>query len=110
MMATHHANDNEVVDLKTWTADLPFEKSKVIVKAKEFEMARLYIEAGNEFKEHKVSGPITVQCIEGEIEFTANNLSQTMKPGQLLHLKPGEPHSLKAVSNSIILLTIIFIK
>jgi quercetin dioxygenase-like cupin family protein len=108
-MATHHATPNEIVDLQTWANDLPVEKSKVIVKTREMELARLVLLAGQEFREHQVTGPITVHCIKGEVEFSAMESTQKLTAGQLLYLEQGQPHALKATSDSIILLTIVFI-
>ncbi|MBK6617841.1 MAG: cupin domain-containing protein [Nitrosomonas sp.] len=107
-MATHHASPAEIVDLETWAQDMPNEQTKVIVKTDEMELARLVILAGKEFPTHKVSGPIIVHCINGKIEFTAMGEIQVLMPGQLLHLMPDEPHSVKAVEDSVVLLTIIF--
>lgn len=107
-MATHHASPAEIVDLDTWANDIPNEQTKAIVKTEEMELARLVIPAGKEIPTHKVSGPIVVHCINGKIEFTAMGTTQMLISGQLLHLLPDEPHSLKAVEDSIVLLTIIF--
>lgn len=107
-MATHHAAPNEVVDLATWATELEPEKTKVIFRTEELEVARLVMPKGKEFKEHQVTGPITVQCITGEIISTAMGHSQRLKPGQLLYLLPNEPHALTAQADSVILLTIIF--
>jgi hypothetical protein len=62
-MATHHAAPSEVVDLETWAQDLPKDHAKAIVKTQDMELARLVFRAGEEFKSHKVSGPIVVHCI-----------------------------------------------
>ena len=107
-MSTHHAKPNEIVDLKTWAQDIAVEKTKVVLRTKEVEVARLVIPAGRVFKEHQDSGPITIHCIEGSTEFTAMGISQILGPGQLLYLAPNERHSLAAIADSIILLTIIF--
>ena len=107
-MATHHAKPNQIVDLRTWAQDIPTEKSKVILKTKDMELARLVIPAGSTFKEHHVSGPITVHCINGNFSFTAMGHTQTLNPGQLVYLEAGIPHSLKAISDSVVLLTIVF--
>lgn len=109
-MATHHAKPGEIVNLDTWTQDLPSEHTKAIVKTEEMELARLYLPAGKKIPNHKVSGPITVHCIKGQIDFTAMGATQELQPGELLHLMPGEPHSLHAVVDSVVLLTIIFKK
>jgi len=107
-MATHHASPGEVVDLKTWADDLNEEKTKAIVKTQEMELVRIVLKAGKEIPNHKVTGPITVHCISGSIDFTSMGATQELKSGQLLHLMPGEPHSLSATEDSVILLTIIF--
>ena len=108
-MATHHAKPNEIVDLQTWADDMPVEKTKVIVRTEDMELARLVLLAHQEFKEHRVAGPITVHCIQGEVEFFAMESAQTLTAGQLLYLERGQPHALRAKSDSIILLTIVFI-
>lgn len=107
-MATHHASPAEVVDLETWAEDMPNEKTKVIVKTDEMELARLVIPAGKEIPIHKVTGPIVVHCINGKVEFTAMDKTQTLLPNQLLYLNPDELHLVKAVEDSVVLLTIIF--
>ena len=107
-MATHHASPAEIVDLGNWAQDMPNEQTKAIVKTEEMELVRLVIPAGKEIPTHKVSGPIIVHCLDGKIEFTAMGTTQALIPGQLLHLLPDEPHSLKAVEDSVVLLTIIF--
>ena len=107
-MATHHASPSEIVDLDTWAQDLPYEHAKTIVKTKDMELARLVFPAGGEFPTHKVSGPIVVHCIDGEIEFVAMGATKVLKPGQLLYLMPDEPHSIRSITDSVVLLTIIF--
>jgi quercetin dioxygenase-like cupin family protein len=57
-------------------------------------------------RQHQVAGEITLLCIEGLIEFTAQGRSQRMAPGQLIHLAGGEPHALRAVDDATALLTI----
>lgn len=107
-MATHHAAPGEIVDLASWADDLPSEKTKVIIKTNEMELARLVIPKGKEYPNHKVSsGPIVVQCVQGRVELTATGSTQELHSGQLLYLTAGEPHSLKGVEDSVILLTIL---
>jgi len=107
-MATHHASPNEIVDLIAWARDLPAEKTKVIVKTDEMELARLVLPAGNELPDHKVPGPVVIHCIKGRIELTAMGVTKALTSGQLLYLMPGELHSVRAISDSVILLQIIF--
>ena len=107
-MATHHAAPSEIVDLESWAYDLPNNQTKVIVKTPKMELARLVFSAGDKFSDHKVSGPIVVHCIKGEIEFTVGGVVQNLKPDQLLYLLPDELHSIRAIEDAVVLLTIIF--
>ncbi|QMU61283.1 MAG: hypothetical protein GKR92_06070 [Gammaproteobacteria bacterium] len=107
-MATHHANPGEIVDLQTWAADLPKEHTKAIVKTSGLELIRIVLPAGKGIPNHKVSGPISIQCISGKVAITTMGATQELNYNQLLHLMPGEPHSLKATEDSVVLLTIIF--
>tara|TARA_R110002167_G_scaffold134882_3_gene321182 strand:+ start:176 stop:514 length:339 start_codon:yes stop_codon:yes gene_type:complete len=109
-MATHHASPSEVVDLETWAQDLPKDHAKAIVKTPNMELARLVFRAGETFESHKVTGPIVVHCINGMIEFTSMGTTCTLKAGQLLYLLPNELHSLRAVTDAVLLLTIVFVE
>ncbi len=109
-MARHHAKPGEIVDLQTWAADLPREHTKAIVKTNEMELIRMVLPAGKGIPNHKVDGPITVQCVAGKIAFTAMGATQEINYDQLIHLLPEEPHSLKAIDDSVVLMTIIFNK
>ena len=84
------------------------EHSKAIVKTPDMELARLSFPAGGEFPNHKVSGPIVVHCMEGEIAFEAMATKRILNPGQLVYLGPGEPYGIRAIGDSVVLLTLIF--
>ncbi len=109
-MATHHANPGEIVDLQTWAADLPKEHTKAIVKNDEMELIRIVLPAGKGIPNHNAPGPLTIQCVSGKVAITTMGTTQELNYNQLLHLMSAEPHSLKAIEDSVVLLTIIFKK
>jgi quercetin dioxygenase-like cupin family protein len=109
-MATHHASPGEIVDFASWAHDLPEDKTKTIVKTEVMELARFVIPAGKEIPNHKVTGPIMVQCIQGKIEFSAMGTTQELQGGQMLYLMPEEHYSFKGLEDAVVLLTILFIK
>jgi len=109
-MATHHANPGEIVDLQTWAADLPKEHTKAIVKTDEMELIRIVLPASKGIPNHNAPGPLTIQCVSGKVAITTMGATQELNYNQLLHLMPGELHSLKAIEDSVVLLTIIFKK
>lgn len=65
------------------------------------------MKAGAELKTHTAKGEITLQILEGEITFTTEAKSITMKAGNMVALEAMIPHSVHAVAESFILLTVI---
>ena len=77
-----------------------------LVKTNDLEVIRLAVLAGKEIPTHRAPGEITVQCLEGRVLFTAHGRSQEIDAGQFLYLAAQEPHSLKGIEDSSLLITI----
>jgi quercetin dioxygenase-like cupin family protein len=88
-----------------WVSISKDAKTTAILKAEELEIVRVVLLAGHEMREHKAPGEITVQCIEGRIEFRTPETSQTLGPGDLIHLRSKEPHALRALTDASALVT-----
>lgn len=58
-------------------------------------------------QEHKAKGDITLQVLKGEIEFIADNRVLLVPQGQMVFLLADLLHSVKAVKESFLLLTIV---
>lgn len=59
-----------------------------------------------ELKTHKANGIISVQVIEGEINFATEQQAVTIEKGQMIALQENILHSVKAVTDSFFLLTL----
>ena len=57
-------------------------------------------------KRHTAEGIISVQILEGEIVFSTDEQSVVMKQGDLIALHKGLPHEVKAIKESVFLLTL----
>ncbi len=57
-------------------------------------------------QEHTTTGIISVQVIEGEINFNSNNKSMLLKQGDMVVLHEGLPHTVTAIKESVFLLTL----
>ncbi len=106
-MAIPHANPGDVIDVSPLGLELSSSKTRTLVKTDKFEVIRLVMVAGREIAEHKARGEIILQCLEGEIAFTALNKTETLTAGQMLYLASGEPHSVKCNQDASFLLTIL---
>ncbi len=56
---------------------------------------------------HRVPGAITVQCLEGTLEFDAHGRLQKMLAGSLIYLEPAASHALRALEDVSVLVTLV---
>jgi quercetin dioxygenase-like cupin family protein len=105
-MSIQHAEPGEVVQLPLGAA-LCSSKTTTLAKTADLELIRLVLLAGKEIPNHKAPGEITVQCLEGRVAFTAEGKTQELAAGQLLYLIAGEPHAVKGIEDSSLLVTLL---
>ena len=106
-MAIPHAQSGELIDVRPFGDSLPEHTTRALVKTDHLEIIRMVLPAGKEIQEHQAPREIIVQCIEGRIEFTCHGQTQTLEPGRMLYLDPGQSHSLRAAEDSSMLLTLL---
>ncbi|MCA9067341.1 MAG: cupin domain-containing protein [Planctomycetaceae bacterium] len=105
-MAIPHANPGQVIDIRPLGDELLDRSTTTLIKTDKLEVIRLVLAAGKVIPPHRVSGPITVQCLEGHVEFEALGQTQPLEPGQMLFLPGGEEHAVTAKENSSVLVTL----
>ena len=106
-MAIPHAASGELIDVRPLGANLRQAKSSTLVRANHLEVFRLVLPAGKTAPDHKASGAITIQCLEGTVEFEAHGRTQTLHAGSMVYLSDAEPHAVKALEDSSLLVTIL---
>lgn len=109
-MAIAHASSGQLVDVRPLTDQLAEARTAALFKTDDLEVMRLVVLAGKTVPSHQVKGGITVQCLEGEVDFTAKGHTQRMKAGQLMYLAGGVEHGLTAVQDASLLVTIVLHK
>lgn len=105
-MALHHAAPGEIVDIRPLGDKLHESVNTTLLKSEHLQVFRVVLTKGKEFREHKVPGEITVQCLEGAIEFSTEKQSQQLRPGEMLYLEGGAPHALTAIEDASVLVTV----
>lgn len=60
----------------------------------------------SEMKEHKAPFDISVQVLRGEVEFSVGDDTAVLKELDMVCLKANEPHSLRALKDSIVRLSL----
>lgn len=106
-MALQHASSGQVIQIQDGAADLSQFSSIALAKTERLELIRLTLPAGKGMPEHWVRGEITFQCLQGEIEWIAHGRTVTLRGGEMLYLEGSAAHSLRAVQDSVALLTIL---
>ncbi len=106
-MALPHAQPGQVIDLRPLDAALLDAKTQTIVKTETLEIIRIVMAAGKTLPPHAVPGEITVQCLEGKVEFGVGEVKHQLTGGSFLYLEGGSEHSLHALETSSLLVTIV---
>lgn len=67
---------------------------------------RITLKKGQEMKEHQTPYPIVVQLVDGQLGFGIPEGTLKLESGDLIALDGGVPHSLLAIEESIVRLTL----
>ncbi len=119
--ARHPHNENFLaqsglvaVDLKAEIARLKSEPAwaggdrhgSSLVKGDGINVALMVLKKGAKLQEHHTRAPISVQVIEGRINFIAKGKTQVLTASMLVALDRGIEHSVEAVEESALILTV----
>jgi quercetin dioxygenase-like cupin family protein len=80
--------------------------AKTIAKQPGIRVVLIAFKTGGRMDEHHAKAAITVHALEGQVEFAIGEMTATLRPGSLLTVGPGVPHSVTATADSAVLLTI----
>lgn len=105
-MALEHALPGQVIDIRPLGSSIPTTKTTALFKSTDLEVMRLVLAAGKSLPPHKVQGEITIQCIEGCIEVTAEGTSHLLRAGHLLYLAGNAIHAVTALEDTSALVTV----
>jgi len=108
-MAIHHAASGEIINLQIPEKSLPASLTIALAKTECLEIIRMVLLEGKSIPEHQISGEMTIQCLEGSVELYAHGKTQRLHSSQMVYLARLEPHALRAVSNAVLLVTILFV-
>ena len=106
-MALKHANPLDIIDVRPLGENLRNHVTSSLLKANKLQVMRVVLLAGKTMPEHHVAGEMTLQCLEGEAQVTTPTQSCHLLAGQLMVLPGGEPHSLKAIADASLLVTML---
>lgn len=106
-MALEHAKPGEVIALTHAGEDLSTFSSIALTKTEQIELIRQVLPAGKEMPEHHVKGEVTIQCLSGEIAVITRGQPTTLKAGEMVYVEGDAPHAIRALADSVSLMTIV---
>jgi quercetin dioxygenase-like cupin family protein len=81
--------------------------SRVIAKGERLDVTLFGFAAGQELTEHTSPYRAIIQVLAGQAQITLGKDTVTAEAGAWIHMPPNLPHSLKAASPFVMLLTLI---
>lgn len=106
-MALQHAQPLDIIDLRPLGAGLREAVTTSLLKTPSLQLMRLVLHAGEGMPEHRVPGSITVMCLEGNAVVATPSRTCELGAGRLVVLEGGEPHSVHAVTDASLLVTVL---
>jgi len=107
-MALQHARSGVAVDLGTQDRQGGPLQTRALVKSDSFEAIQLQLAAGKQIAAHEVAGKFTLLCLEGSVVIGLEDRDVELASGQWIYFEGGVRHSVRAIEDSSLLLTIIF--
>jgi quercetin dioxygenase-like cupin family protein len=108
-MAIPHAYPGMPVDLRPLGEALARTETTALVKNDAFEAIRLVLRKGQEVcHDRETPGTVTLSCIEGRVALTTGDVTHELAAGHWLYLMRQDPHTLRALEDSSLLLTVMF--
>ncbi len=80
--------------------------SMTIFKSNTMRIVLMGLRANGELKPHKANGVISIQVIEGQMNFIADNQTTMLEKGQMIALHDNVTHSVLALKDTFFLLTL----
>jgi len=80
-------------------------QSNKLLQTDDVEVFQLVVPAKEKTSEDTGASPVVLQCLEGEVAFSAFGKTQKLKAGQLLHLRGDVPYKIEGIEDASLLLT-----
>lgn len=97
----------QVAELRTEESyDRSGRAGRTLAKSGRLRITLVAMQRDNVISTHRADSPITLQVLEGGIRFRADGGDHQMKAGQLLFFGPGDANDIRAMEETVLLLTI----
>lgn len=106
-MSVRHARSGDLLAVDPVDADCGLTGAMALVRDPQMEVMRWVLPANREVPEHLAYGPATVACVRGDVLLCLRDREHRMRAGAVVYLAAGERHSLRALADSVLLVTMV---
>lgn len=106
-MALPHAQPFDVISVRPLGAALGKAVSTSLLKTDRLQLLHLVLPAHHDMPEHHVADECTLHCLEGDVEVVTPGGTRRLQSGELVVLPGEQRHSLRARSDSAVLVTLL---
>jgi len=104
-MSVEHARSGDLLAVRPDEAGQGPTGAVALVSDPLMEVMRWVLPSGREVPEHIAYGPVTIQCVSGEVELVLLGGPRRLVAGAVVYLAGGERHALRARQDSVLLVT-----
>ncbi len=79
---------------------------RTLAKSGRFRLVLIAMSEGNIIGTHQADSPLTIQVLEGDIDFRLGSDEHHLRQGQVIFFGPGDAHDIRANQPSALLLTL----
>lgn len=106
-MAISHAAPGDLIPIRVGRTVAVPDDSETLIRTDHLEVFRFALPAGKHLPDRTAAGFMIVQCVEGAVELEAMSTSRRLTAGTMLYLPDGKPHTLRALEDSLLLVTLL---
>lgn len=106
-MALPHADLLDVINVAPLGEALRDAVSTSLIKTSRVQLLHLVLRAHQDQPQHHVEDECTIHCLEGDVELVTPGGAKRLRPGNVVVLPAGQPHSLRARTDCAVLVTLL---
>jgi len=106
-MALPHAQPLDIVSVRPLGAALGDAVSTSLLKTDRIQLLHLVLPVHSDQPEHHVDDECTIHCLEGDVEVVMPGGTRRLRAGDLVVLPARQRHSVRARSDSAVLVTLL---
>ena len=108
-MSVEHARSGDLLPVDPADSERWPTGAVALVRDDHLEVMRWVLPANREVPEHLAYGPVTVACVRGEVLLCLRADERRLSAGSVVYLAAGERHALRALADSILLVTMVLV-